>query len=256
MVASTKSLMISLLCLVLTGPADAAPSSIFATSSIRPWGYVNDQGVMDGVLVEFIDALHKGAEVSYENSIQPYTRVIHSLKAGRINFAVLIDSPAMGPKVIKVDHLLVADVVLVGGKNREKIHSLDALSGERVGYIRGSKYGRAFDRAENFSKYPVNSMNQGLAMLLAGHLDALASLDHTLYFTMAEMSIEPNELCFMMKLGEVSASLYMSAHSPRDKIFQLYVNEIANMRKEGQLDLFFKLPKMDFTSSQISPRAQ
>jgi len=229
---------------------------VFATSSIKPWGYLNDQGDMDGLLVEFTEALHKNSDIKYENNIRPYPRVIHSLKAGRINFAVLIDSPELGPKLIKVSHLLMADVVLVGGKNSARIDSLEALSGERVGYIRGSKYGAAFDTAYNFSKYPVNSMNQGLAMLLAGHLDALASLDHTLYFTMAEMSVEPSELRFLMKLGEVSASLYMSALSPRDKIFQRYVNEIERMRKDGALSRIFRLPEIDFTSSQASPPVQ
>ncbi len=202
---------------------------------------------MDGSLVRFADRLHENLNMSFDNSILPYPRVIHSLKSGQINFAVLIDSPNIGSEVIKGDHLLTANVVIVGKNGTQKIASLQDLAGKRVGHIRASKYGKAFDEADYFVKCPVNSLSRGLAMLMVGRLDALVSLDDTLYFAMGKMAIDERALSIIMNLGKVSASLYMSAIAPREELFSLYSQEIARMRASGVLDQLFALPQSDLS---------
>jgi polar amino acid transport system substrate-binding protein len=179
----------------------------------------------------------------------PYPRVIHSLKSGKINFAVLIDSPNIGAEVIKGDHLLRSNVILVGASGAQKITSLSALAGKRVGHIRASKYGKAFDEADYFVKYPVNSLDRGLAMLMVGRLDALVSLDDTLYFAMGKMAIAEDAVGVMMKLGEVSVSLYMSATAPREDLFLRYSQEISKMRESGRLRELFSLRQSELSPS-------
>jgi len=241
-------LTILLLCLALKSFGGTYRTPVFATAEVKPWGFTTDQGAMDGALIRFTKKLHDEVGIPYRNSIMPYARVIHALKAGEINFAVLLDGINLGPEVTKISRILTAEIILVGGKDSIPIDSLAELTGKSVGHIRGGgKFGRTFEDATNFTKYPVKNMQQGLTMLLAGRLHAFASVDQTLFYAMQHLSVETEEIHRLLTLGEVSMSLYMSSHSPLPEISKKYSAAIKQMYNNGIPDKFFK------TTPEASP---
>lgn len=65
----------------------------FSTSNIEPWGYINAQKEFDGLLIKVTKALETETGITINNRIEPYPRVINSIKNGSTDFAVMFNSP-------------------------------------------------------------------------------------------------------------------------------------------------------------------
>jgi polar amino acid transport system substrate-binding protein len=216
----------------------------FATSTVKPWGFMDEQGQQRGMLVEFTRHLSLEIGTKYHNYLQPYPRVIHSLGSGFVDFAVLLDGPLAEKSGIRVGGLFVTEVLLVAKSGVEPIASIELLSGMTVGHIRGSNYGDRFDRATHFKRIPINTMRQGLAMVLAGRIDAMASADYTLYHGMEKMGLESTQLSLLLVVREHTGGLYISRHSRLKHLMPVYRKAIERMRVQGVLARIFYKPRI------------
>ncbi|MEC8426777.1 MAG: hypothetical protein VXZ35_00010, partial [Pseudomonadota bacterium] len=61
---------------------------LFATPLVRPWGYWNEEQRPAGMLYDVSVELARVTGVAYSNQMQPYTRTVHSLKSGQVDFAM------------------------------------------------------------------------------------------------------------------------------------------------------------------------
>lgn len=211
----------------------------FATSAVKPWGISGANGEMSGLLVQFADELASESGMDYSNIMQPYPRVIHSLKSGYVDFAVLFDSPSARSIAVRVGEVVKTEIIVVAAEGARPIDTVDDLVGMQVGYIRGSKYGPDFDDADHFDRVPLNSAEQGLAMVLKGRIDAMASSDQSLYWAMDSMEIDHANLSRILLLGETTGALYMSLESKRQDLLPVYRQALKRMRDKGTMDRFF-----------------
>lgn len=231
----------------------ASPGVVrFATSTVKPWGYLDSESREQGLLVSFARELSAEAGVPYRNYLQPYPRVIHSLKSGFVDFAVLFDSPLARQAGIRVGSVVMTEVMVVGAGKQEPLNSIENLAGLRVGYIRGSKYGAAFDNAAHFERVPINAMHQGVAMVIQGRLDAMASADQTLYHALTAMAVKPGQISRLLTLSQTSGGLYMSRTSSHRDLLPVYKEALGRMENSGALASIFYHPSVLFTAGQLN----
>ncbi|WP_086479306.1 substrate-binding periplasmic protein [Oceanospirillum sanctuarii] len=227
--------------------ADAHDPVVFSTSSVEPWGYFIDGNQPAGLLVEFNEALqaelkqHSSFDVTFENYIRPYPRVINDIKTGRADFAVLFNSPESHNYGDSVGEVSTFDVVVTGRQDSAGITSLDDLEGLPVGHVRGSKYGPAFDDNTKILKVSLDSMEKGLDMLLKGRLAALICLDQTLYHSMNEKGIAPDQTKTLFVIGKARADLFISKRSKK----RFYMEEVEDaldlLHEKGTIKAIFDL---------------
>lgn len=211
----------------------------FVSTTVEPWGYVTSSGKPDGLLARFVDQLGREAGLPYVNRLQPYPRVKHSLANGQADLAVLFSGPESERIGISLGAVVDTYIMLVGSAGMESIESLDDLQGKLVGYIRGSRYGPEFDNHEGIIKTPVNRMRQGVAMLLTGRLDAMASTDQTLFYTLRKMDVEVGRLSPLLVLGKTQGHLYLSRQSTNQHLAPIYRDALDKLRVSGKLDTLF-----------------
>src|SRR5690606_2281177 len=90
------------------------------------------------------------------------------------------------------------------------ITQLDDLNGRYVGHVRGSRYGAAFDEHPGLIRVPVTDAEQGLRMLLAGRLEAMASTEHSLLYALYNAGLNAADIRIALPLLEARADLYIS----------------------------------------------
>ncbi len=227
------------LAIALTSQAYGEEDIRFVSSTVKPWGYITSSGKPDGLLVRFVDELGRTAGLPYVNRLQPYPRVKHSLANGQADLAVLFSGPESERIGISLGAVVDTYIMLVGPAGRESIESLDEVQGKLVGYIRGSRYGPEFDNHEGIIKTPVNRMRQGLAMLLTGRLDAMASTDQTLFYTLRKMDVEVGRLSPLLVLGKTQGHLYLSRQTTNQHLAPIYRDALDQLRVSGKLDTLF-----------------
>ncbi len=105
--------------------------------------------------------------------------------------------------------------------------------------MRGSKYGPIFDDADHFTRIPINTMSQALAMLKRGRIDAMAGVDQTFFWAMKQMQLSPNEFSELITISRPTISLYISQHSQHKPLTPLYRDALQRLKEKGIIDQIF-----------------
>ena len=217
----------------------------FSTSNVKPWGFLNQEGMPAGLLISLVHELEneltntRNNRVTINNNIRPYPRVIHEIKKGAIDFAVMFNSPEANKIGIPLGKVADHKILIVGLAGTPPINNLNQLQGKPVGHIRGSKYGPLFDNHQSLNKLPLGSMEQGLNMLLKKRIYAFASADQTLYYALRELQIPSHKVIPLMTVSEVSTALYFSKASTRTYLIQPLTDALAKLKAKGVLDSIF-----------------
>lgn len=215
------------------------PRPKFATSTVKPWGLIDENGQEDGLLVHFERELSLETGIAYEHYLQPYPRVLYSLTSGAVDFAVIFDSHAPKELAVRVGDVVTTEIIVVAKRGAKRHHSIEDLVGMQIGHIRGSKYGPLFDDATHFTRVPINRMRQGLAMLLNGRIEAMASTDQSLYWSMDKMEVDASRLTKVISIGETTGGLYMSNKSQRPDLLPIYRKALQRMEAKGTMARIF-----------------
>ncbi|MDX1635896.1 MAG: transporter substrate-binding domain-containing protein [Marinobacter sp.] len=245
-----RPMLLVFACVTLLADAAASEESVssqqrlhFATAEVWPWGYLGADGEPAGTLVEFANRIAAIVNLPLMNELRPHRRAIAELASGTADFVVLFDSPTAEAAGIRVDKLLTMSIVIAGRADETYPLTLSGLAGREVAYIRGSYYGEAFARDENIIKVPVDALAQGLEMLRLRRVDAVVSSDQALYRTLEAQGLPASEFRQGLVVGEQSASLFMSRNARFPELLEPVRQAMGRMRKTGELDSIFRLPR-------------
>lgn len=205
--------LLTLLTLTSAVRADAqAPRLV--TSTVTPWGIDLPGQAPRGMLVDLQRELLRQAGLPFRNTMKPYPRVIADIESGEADLAIMFVSPEAERIGISLGQVATERVVIAVRANAPAVQSLDDLSGRLVGQVRGSRYGAAFDEHPGIIRVPVTEVEQGLLMLLAGRIDAMASTEHSLLYALYNAGMDAADIRIALPLFTVRADLYLSRQVP------------------------------------------
>jgi len=234
--------------LLLIRPVLAAEPVVFSTSSVEPWGYFTDRHQPKGLLVTFSQLLQRQMQLNssetlrFINFIRPYPRVINDIKTGKADFAVLFRSPESLNYGDPVGEVYRFDILVTGLSTAEPIKDLSDLEGKPIGYVRGSKYGPAFDGNTRLTKLSLDSMEKGVEMLKKSRLHALVCLDQTRAYALKQKNIPTAATETLMVLGSASADLYISKRSRHKPLQPLTHKALQDLHQSGDIKAIFNQP--------------
>jgi len=205
------------------GASDARPETpvSYSISSIKPWG-MNVNGMNQGILIEFVQALERETGLPYRVSLRPYARVFQDLYSGEADMGFVFDSPDIIKRAIRIGTVMNTTVSIVGPAGSTPYRSMSDLKGLSVGVMRGSKYGQEFDSFKDYTKVRVNTIHQGVSMLVAGRLDAMVATSPTLEWGMSSSKVAEGDLTKLLVIQGPVVGLYLSRKSMRPEIEKIY----------------------------------
>ncbi|WP_374348671.1 substrate-binding periplasmic protein [Chitinimonas sp.] len=161
-------LFVVALCCALIARAQTEPLTAY-TVPVFPWTYPNQPD--RGVSPEILQFLFRSANIPIKLETLPYVRVINGLRDGSNVAAVLIpdaERDGFASRLCQIGQIRSGIVY-----KRKRFASLEPkqLSNLIIGVPRGT---RALDKLskQNATLYPLESVEQGLKMLVADRLDA------------------------------------------------------------------------------------
>jgi len=216
------------------------PLAKFSTSNIATWRYKNAQDQYDGLLIKVAQSLQSETKIPIKNAVLPYPRVINDIKTGTSDFAIMFNSPQANELGISIGSVVKPKIVLIAFKGTEKVSNLNELSGRYIGYLRGSKYGEVFDHNTEISRVPLESVNQGIKMLLQNRLYAVAATEQTFYYALRKLKISKNKIASIMTISTTSGDLYFSKASKNTHLIEPFRKALIKLNKNGVLhDIFY-----------------
>jgi len=205
------------------GTSDAQPEITvsYSISSIKPWG-MNFNGMNQGILIDFVHALKKETGLPYRLSLRPYARVFQDLYSGEADMGFVFDSPDIIKRAIRIGTVMNTTVSIVGPAGSTPYRSMADLKGLSVGVMRGSKYGKEFDSFKDYTEVRVNTIRQGVSMLMAGRLDAMVATSHTLEWGMRSSNVDEGDLTKLLVIQGPVVGLYLSRKSIHPQVEKIY----------------------------------
>jgi ABC-type amino acid transport substrate-binding protein len=237
------SILAFLLC-VTWMPAKVAlasdePAVVFAIPDVWPWAYEDRDGIPRGSLIQVTNRLSELTGVPIETRLRPLRRALIELNSGEVNFSLLFQSPAMDSRATNVAQVMKINIMLAASVDTDYPLTLETLKGRRIGYIRGTYLGDAFERDTDVEKVPVAVISQGIEMLDLGRLSAILASDHAIIRSLQSMGRSNDELRFRRhKLGQ-AGTLYMSRRAPRPAVAEKFRVAIATMTESNELNRIF-----------------
>lgn len=216
----------------------AAP--VFAIPDVWPWGFQDDNGEVQGSLIELVNRLSKLSGVPVRAQLLPLRRVILDVTRGRAQFAFLFQSPELDENTVPVDTVLQINLLLLAMRNTDFPLTLEQLAGKRVGYVRGTYLGEAFKSDEAVLKVPVYNIRQAIDMLLLGRISAVLASDHNIAMTIDAYDFPAEEFREQEHVKGQKARLYMSPISGNPEYARLFKEALQHMRDNGELQRIFQ----------------
>ena len=221
-------------------PVDPKPLPQVVVPIVAPWGFYDVENQASGLLVDFQNELFARARLVANAELRPYPRVVHDLASGSADMGVMFVSPLAEQSGVSLGHVVTMRVILIAPANRiSAINKLEDLDGERVGFIRGSKYGRRFDEYAGFEHIAINNVEQGLRMLVTDRLDALVATEQALLYAMFMTGIPASQFAAHLTLGNARADLYLSRHSEGESWVPSVRAALKSMNKDGSSTAIF-----------------
>ncbi|KPQ28503.1 MAG: bacterial extracellular solute-binding protein [Marinobacter excellens HL-55] len=224
-------------------PVQAEPeatAAVFAVPDVWPWGYQDEQGAMQGSLIELIDRLSELSGVPIRAQLLPLRRVILDVLRGRAEFAFLFQSPDLDENAIPIDTVLQLNLMLMAMADTDYPLTLESLAGDRVGYARGTYLGESFEADEAVIKVPVYNIPQAVEMLTLGRISAVLASDHNLSMTLEAYGFARESFRWQEHVRGQMARLYMSRYSGSEDHARRFREVLQQMRDNGELQRIFQ----------------
>lgn len=221
-----------------TKEPDSAPL-MFMTADVWPWGYHHADGQPAGLVSLFAERLAHHAALPLYNRVLPHQRLLLEFRQGQADFTVLFENPLLGDIAESIGVVLRADIMLVANQDYSGELTLDGLKGKKLGYIRGTYYGEAFNQSRHLTKIPVYNLDQAIDMLRINRLDALISSDIVLEQSLMAKNLSVELFRHQVITHGHAAHLYMSRRGDHPHIKPRLQAALEKMRRSGELDSIF-----------------
>lgn len=226
-----------LLLLTLINPSVAAPIIVMADES-PPYMGTNlpNKG--------FLPALFKEAmarnNIPTQTHIVPWARAIQTVKSGKSQVILGVFFTTERTKFLAFSNpITFVETVLFSLKgNQIHYQTLEDLKQYKIGVVRGSSYGEAFDNAEFVNKHEVVNETQNIDMLIYERLDLFAGSVDVLWHTIGNHAPLYLDKIETLKPPLSSRSLHIGFSkfsSGYTELLTTFNNSLAAMIKDGSL---------------------
>lgn len=167
-----------LTCPLAMAQGGVAPLVVVGDVAFPPYSYL-EAGQPRGIDVELMQELSRRTGVPLQLSLQPFKRVIESLRSGSVDAAMaVLHSAEREAFALYAGVLHTSTYVLFVPRGAEFAFSgVESLRGKRIGKVRGFFISEAFEAEVAAGRIVLEeaaSSDQTLRMLLAGRVDAFS----------------------------------------------------------------------------------
>jgi polar amino acid transport system substrate-binding protein len=157
--------------------SDAEPADTLQirTISVPPYGFENaekDKGIYYDLANTLINDLPLDKNITFNHQIYPYARIIHELKNGETDLAILFKYKELEQYVTYISPLPSLKNVVIG-LNGSQFSSIQSLEGKTLAYLRGAKFSDYIDTNDKIIKITTKDFQQGIDLLSAHRVDAI-----------------------------------------------------------------------------------
>ena len=214
--------------------------------SFPPFYFVDAKNICKGVAVDVLAKLTAEALIELSVVTYPYPRILHTLKTGQLDAALIFKNTAIADNVDYLGPVSKSQVIILTTPKYKITRYQDLAQLTAIAVIRHASFENRFDKDLHLNKFEIANYEQGLQMLKLGRVDAIIGSLVGLEYASNKLNIPFNKQHAFL-LGEKEWWLHLSKKSP----FQQFKPQLNKAIKNiYQHDLIHKTYQQYISSCQ------
>lgn len=147
----------------------------FRTIAVAPYGIINinnNEGIYYDLVNTLTDNSILGKNLKINHQIYPYARIIHELKNGQTDLAILFKYQELEQHVSYISALPSLPNVVIG-LNGNQFETIQSLEGKTLAYLRGASFSDLIDTNDRIKRITTKDFQQGIDLLSVRRVDAI-----------------------------------------------------------------------------------
>ena len=167
-----------------------------------------------GVNMLAIQAVIEGLPVNIEFSSYPYARILHSLKTGELDLALILKNSGLKKNVVYIGPLSYIKIVLVTPSNItiERYEDLHQL--KNIAVIRNTQFNKIFDQDKKLKKIKVDNYKQAVSLLKMNRIDGIIGSKIGLEYSLRLQGMDSSLVTNTFDLDRHELGLHLAKKSP------------------------------------------
>lgn len=204
-----------------------------ALFSIEPWAIEADDGSLQGVNVDFFDAIAQQTGLKFSYHLRPYPRMLRELENGTLDISIMYERPAHETWLRQAGFIYKEPLVLYHYKGAPLKQLTDVL-GWTIAVPRGANYGPWFEKAELFDRQDTQGHLNSVDLLAYGRVDAVAGPLTALKYSLRSKRYPLSDFPYPYTFTEKRVMVHVSERRADDLPVEQISSAVKALVKSGQ----------------------
>ena len=208
-----------------------------------PFNGFNENKYCKGASVLAIQAVLEKLSVPIEISPYPYARILHSLKTGELDLALILHNSRVDNDVVYIGPLSLAKIIVLTPSDISIRCYNDLYQLKNIVVIRHAQFNEKFDQDNTLHKITVDSYEQAISMLKMARVDGVVGSKIGLEYALRQQNMDLSLISNAFELGTKELGLHLAKNSSfipllpilttavqdhyrQDLLYQLYQHQI------------------------------
>ncbi|MGB2738972.1 MAG: transporter substrate-binding domain-containing protein [Cognaticolwellia sp.] len=203
-----------------------------------PFNGFNESKYCTGVSVLAIQAVLEKLDVTMEIASYPYARILHSLKTGELDLALIFRNSLIENDVIYIGPLSLSKVIVLTPNGTALRYYNDLYQLKNIAVIRHAQFNEQFDQDNALHKITVDSYDQAISMLKMNRVDGVIGSKIGLEYALRQQGMDLNLISNAFELGTKELGLHLAKKSSFITLLPLLTSAV---NSNYQQDLLYRL---------------
>lgn len=229
-------LLLFALCTVASiAPTLAAPTIHAATIDRNPFGFVDAEGVPQGVSVDVYRLIAERLGRPLRVDFGRVDQIAAGIGAATVDLAIMFQHDELAASAIALGPLLE---VPTGVLARTTLSGYEALPGLRIGYVEATPFDDRFESDAALTKVAFPSVAHAFAAYLDGSIDAIAGPLQYLFYQAPQYAARNGTLFKVLPLKNRAMWLYVRTTAFTDAERDVIARSIEQMIETNMIESF------------------
>ena len=203
-----------------------------------PFSGFNENKYCAGASVLAIQAVLESLDVTIEIASYPYARILHSLKTGELDLALILHNSAIENDAIYIGPLSLAKIILITPSGTSIRCYNDLYQLKNIAVIRHAQFNEQFDQDNALHKITLDSYDQAISMLKMNRIDGVIGSKIGLEYALRQQGMDLNLISNAFELDTKELGLHLAKKSSFITLLPLLTSAVEN---NYQQDLLYQL---------------
>jgi polar amino acid transport system substrate-binding protein len=209
------------------------------TIAVTPYG-MNSGDTSCGIYYDLISKVVKKMNYKPEHRIHPYARIIHELKVGKTDIAILFKYKELDNFVTYLVPLPSINNVVLALKGT-KFNNVKDFEGKILGNLRGANFSPDIQANTKIIKYETKDFLQSLKMLKLGRVDAVIGPEEAIYSAALKIGLSVDSFDKPYIISSKTPWLQLSNKSNNKQKSMDFKKEFKKLLDNEELQLLYSL---------------